>query len=76
MSQSTTIAGQKPKSTTKTLTSNFGFIPRKKARDEDNETNEITAQIRNLIVDPEQAAPVTCFVLPHLQHQLREYFDY
>ena len=62
MSQSTTIAGQKPKSTTRTLTSNFGFIPRKKARDENTDTNEITAQIRNLIVDPEQAAPVTCFV--------------
>ena len=55
------IAGLKPKNDsnrTQSLT-NFGFIPRKKARDS---TGELSAQISNQILDPEQSAPIICEV--------------
>ena len=48
----------KPKSVNIPL-SNFGFIPREKTR---NDTGELSAQIQNLILDPEQLTPITCLV--------------
>ena len=59
---STGIAGLQPKPkqgfNNQSLT-NFGFIPRKKTRDL---TGEISAQIQNLILDPEQTTPIICDV--------------
>jgi mannose-1-phosphate guanylyltransferase len=43
-----------------TSSANFGFIPKKKSRDE---VADVSMQIRNLIVDPEQATPVQYIVL-------------
>ena len=57
----TGIAGLQPissKKVNKPLT-NFGFIPRKKARDS---TGDISAQIQNLILDSEQSTPIVCVV--------------
>ena len=60
-STKTGICGLEPKSKKKVNNklSNFGFIPRKKARDV---TGELSAQIRNIVIDPEQQAPIVCDV--------------
>lgn len=62
-SRSTGIAGLEPKPNKQGVNSrpltNFGFIPRKKTRDL---TGEISGQIQNLILDPEQSTPIICDV--------------
>ena len=61
-STSVGVAGLQPKSkVAPTLITNFGFIPKKKSRDE---VADVSMQIRNLIFDPEQATPV------HLQRMI------
>ena len=51
----TGIAGLCPKRKNTQPLTNFGFIPRKKSRDS---TGELSMQIKNMILDPDQSAPV------------------
>lgn len=75
LSKITGICGLEPKSkkNVNNKLSNFGFIPRKKARDA---TGELSSQIRNIIIDPEQQAPIVCDVSAENDDQILKEFNH